>query len=371
MQAVFTNITASGVNAVGGAAYTDGQKRLRPLGPMSLLFKRVRLLAQGTVIEDQTDFDRLNTLHHKWMSPMQYRDLCNESFPLDDNDEFGDKLAGGGSYVHVPINQGARTRIQMPFLTLGTFQQPKYLPGRFLNLVLECELTPDATSWLDTSSRGEATHRWALSDINILASCINLDPALDSMISDKVLTGEIPLPIRTWVTQSQMLTDKDFNLVMTRGVSRLATFVVTYAKAETEDEKEANCLYFPSDRQEECEHQLQCGIKKIPAYPVRGCKENYYRGKQALCVAATSQHAYSMNHNKFIRDSYFAALDCEAVCGQAEMTGLNLRGGQQIFFKASNIGTTGADATHPTKAFCHLNYQAMVVMDSSGVTLLE
>ena len=78
-----------------------------------------------------------------------------------------------------------------------------------------------------------------------------------------------------------------------------------------------------------------------------------------------------MNHNKFIGDSYFAALDCEAVCGQAEMTGLNLRGGQQIFFKASNIGTTGADATHSTKAFCHLNYQAMVVMDASGVSLLE
>ena len=116
-------------------------------------------------------------------------------------------------------------------------------------------------------------------------------------------------------------------------------------------------LYFPEASQEHAEHQLQCGIKKIPAYPVRGAKENYYRGKQALCVSATSQHAYSMNYDKFVRDSYFAALDCEAVCGQAEMSGLNLRGGQQIFFKDSGIGTSGgAGATHPTKAFCHLNY---------------
>ena len=192
------------------------------------------------------------------------------------------------------------------------------------------------------------------------------------MIADKVLTGEIPLPIRTWVTQAQMITDASFNITMTRGVSRLATFVVTYAKAEGDDEKESNVLYFPTASQESGEHQLQCGIKKIPAYPVRGAKENYYRGKQALCVSATSQHAYSMNYDKFIRDSYFAALDCEAVCGQAEMSGLNLRGGQQIFFKASSIGSnTGANPTHPTKAFCHLNYQAMVVMDASGVTLLE
>ena len=79
-----------------------------------------------------------------------------------------------------------------------------------------------------------------------------------------------------------------------------------------------------------------------------------------------------MNFNAFVNDAYFAALDCEAVCGQAEMSGLNLRGGQQIFFKASNIGISGgANPTHPTKAFCHLNYQAMVVMDASGVTLLE
>ena len=37
-------------------------------------------------------------------------------------------------------------------------------------------------------------------------------------------------------------------------------------------------------------------------------------------------------------------------------------------------GTDATDAipaTHPNKAILHLNYQAMVVMDSSGVTLLE
>ena len=37
-------------------------------------------------------------------------------------------------------------------------------------------------------------------------------------------------------------------------------------------------------------------------------------------------------------------------------------------------GTDAVDAipaTHPNKALLHLNYQAMVVMDSSGVTLLE
>ena len=75
---------------------TAAQTNLVPLGPLSLLFSRVRLLAQGTVIEDQTDFARLNTLHHKWMSPMQYRGLCNESFELQDSEDNANTLAAGG-----------------------------------------------------------------------------------------------------------------------------------------------------------------------------------------------------------------------------------------------------------------------------------
>ena len=61
----------------------------------------------------------------------------------------------------------------------------------------------------------------------------NLDPSLDRMLADKVLSGEIPLPIRTWVTQSQVVNGADFNITMTRGVSRLATEVVTYATTHT------------------------------------------------------------------------------------------------------------------------------------------
>jgi hypothetical protein len=294
---------------------------------------------------------------------MQYRDLCNESFELTA------ASALALQDTHKSIAPAEKKRVQMPFLTLGIFNQPKYLPGRFLNMVIECELTPDAASWLDsTDEQAGSLLTWQLSDINILASVINLDPALDSMLADKVLSGEIPLPIRTWVTQTQMITQPDFNITMTRGVSRLATVVVSYAKAETPTEKESNVLYFPVAHAESAEHQLQAGIKKIPSYPVRGCKEAYYRAKQALCVSATSQHAYNFNYDRFIDDNYMAAFDCEAVCGQAEMSGLNLRGGQQIFWTAKNIGD---GTTKPTKAFMHLNYQAMVVMDASGCSLLE
>ena len=112
----------------------------------------------------------------------------------------------------------------------------------------------------------------------------------------------------------------------------------------------------------------------------------YYRGKQALCVSATSPHVYSMSYQNYIADSHFEAFDTEALCGQVEYSGMNLRGGQQIFFQAKNMGHNGipavpatggaaavdaVPATHPSKALLHLNYQAMVVMDSSGVTLLE
>ena len=68
------------------------------------------------------------------------------------------------------------------------------------------------------------------------------------------------------------------------------------------------------------------------------------------------------------------------MCGQVDFSGANLRGGQQIFVQAKHIGHNGiaavgetpaVPATHPVKATLCMNYQAMIVMDSSGVTLLE
>ena len=100
-------------------------------------------------------------------------------------------------------------------------------------------------------------------------------------------------------------------------------------------------------------------------------QKNYYRGKQALCVSATSPHVYSMSYQNFVTNSHFEAFDTEALCGQVEYSGMNLRGGQQIFFQAKNIGHNGIPAANgnaevppsrPTKALLHLNYQAMVVM---------
>ena len=73
------------------------------------------------------------------------------------------------------------------------------------------------------------------------------------MIADRIPTGEVPLPIRTWTSQQQMVTDSTFKITMTRGGSRLATLVVTYAKEEDGDEKEANVLYFPDLHSEQVE----------------------------------------------------------------------------------------------------------------------
>ena len=188
------------------------------------------------------------------------------------------------------------------------------------------------------------------------------------------------MQIRTWASQQQMITDSSFNVTMTRGVSRLATVVVTYTKTEDEDEKECNVLYFPDDSKESAEVQFTFGAKKVPTRPTRGAKELYYRGKQALCVSATSPHVYSMSYQNFVTNSHFEAFDTEALCGQVEYSGMNLRGGQQIFFQGKSIGHNGIPGagddpdtppTRPNKALLHLNYQAMVIMDSSGVTLLE
>ena len=73
-----------------------------------------------------------------------------ESVPLPL--EPGEHVASAATFTFhsAAITDGGR-------LLLGTFQQPRYLPGRFLNLVLELEVTPGAESWNNTNTRATRT----------------------------------------------------------------------------------------------------------------------------------------------------------------------------------------------------------------------
>ena len=100
---------------------------------MSLLFSRVRVISNGVLLSDESYFDRLNVLHHQWMSSDAFKDFCAESFELGNT-----SLEGNNTHSPVPVNKSIR--IQMPFITTNVFTQAILPPLRWMPIVVEMEL---------------------------------------------------------------------------------------------------------------------------------------------------------------------------------------------------------------------------------------
>ena len=358
-----------------------------PLGPMSLLFSRVRVISNGVLLSDESYFDRLNALHHEWMGSDTFKDLCAESFQATD-------MSLNGTTDFETINAGKSVRIQMPFVTTNTFTQAKLLPLRWVPLVVEMELQSSFTTCCDTTN---GNPQWTLSDVNALCDVVSLDPALDAAIQERHLTDMIPMKMRTWSTQKQVLNPAaaaEFTLTLLKGVSRLTSICITFEGPDPGPaQKKVTTLYFPPnththDPKEEGEFWIQIGDRRMPEYPVRGVREAWYRARLGMCHGPTSNMNYLTNLRGFGGSNevtagtaggadeigtpgkhYFALIDCEKLCGHADYTGLDVKGGVSLYAFFRHLIS---NANHGiTAAYFHVNYMQHVVLSSSGVEVLE
>ena len=117
-------------------------------GPWSF-FRRMRLMAGGTIIEDIDNYARTHEMFHKFVSPAKRQKDTTEGFGIE-----GDILRNRGTGAHpdgLP-GQNALTYFGIPpglgrtvlFKPLsGLFAQQKYIPLRYCPLILELEVVND------------------------------------------------------------------------------------------------------------------------------------------------------------------------------------------------------------------------------------
>ena len=125
----------------------DGVKRLRPIGRPHAFFRRLRIAARGTIIEDIDNFNRVSELFHILQSSDSRLNDSIEGFGYQASIEALDttaKLPGIGS---------SQTALFKPLC--GLFQQTKYLPLRYCPIEFELELAnqfdPVVTPGIDTN----------------------------------------------------------------------------------------------------------------------------------------------------------------------------------------------------------------------------
>ena len=184
---------------------------LRPLGQPHLFFKRVRVLAGGQVVEDIQDFNRNMEL----IASLQ-NDAVRDNSDIQGFGSRWDSNALQNLQDFVPVDPGAITLTeildaQKPLLPqidpqksktvnfkplLGIFNQGKYLPLKYVPIVLEFELcdtndaiitpqTYDAATGHNTIyTTANITNLWQIQNCCIKCDICTLDNALNNSYNE-------------------------------------------------------------------------------------------------------------------------------------------------------------------------------------------
>lgn len=407
------NNTVGGLLAAGGGAW--------------MFFRRVRLMAGSTTIEDIDYYNRSHEMFHRCLPKDVKETESSESlgFDLDiaewqRNPYYTQTNKPNGGSI-----EGLRFRTVTFKPLLGLLNQEKMIPLMFAPLTLELELVDDLLDPLietvplavgnthDKNGLSEdqstvpkqLSTDWSIENPVVNADVITLDNQLNNEYYNQVLSGKsIPITFSTIITQMQNLTSgntgsKNAMINITRAVSRLKSVFVTFSKttdqngarvvhngarqntATTVENKlyENNNTFFygphtvtggtgsySSDH--ECHAQIQIGSKKLPENEIRSSSEAYYQLRKCLGVHGSSNHSLGIDAFRYLFDSYILGVDCEKSM-EANGTGLNLKNGELISVKYNF--TTNNSAEYPKEMYITLHHDAIIEISSTGVQVYD
>jgi len=376
------------VRLVFDVACTDSSatNSLLPISGPWGLFRRLRILCGGQVVEDIDNYART----HEMFSLLQPRDTREN----DDIEGFGNGLPNSSTnsyeaqYLYDGIPAGSSVTVSMRFLS-GLLNQDKFLPIRYCPITIELELCNQMTDPFTIEGVvGEraASQSWLIQNVMLKADVVSLDNSLDNEYAQHLLEGK-SLPINYSSYTSQLLSLQSsggtFSANVTRSFTRLksvfATFYnnnrVTYGDLDTKFGKDWNYFYHPMatadskayDPANEMELQIQVGSKLMPEYPVRSTKEAFYQLRKCLGIHGSTWHNISCTEIQYRTNRFIFGIDCEKMLS-AGFTGLNTKAGDLMTVRAKCLG---AAAKSPDSMYVVLHSDQILNIKDSGVEVLE
>ena len=370
-------------NLVNGDATET--KMLRTISGGWSFFRRIRIMCQGTLIEDY-DYNRTHEMFEV-LTSVHNRDN-------DDIENFGyraDTVAPGVAHTAstLPGIKGAGGYQTIGFkLCSGILNQPKMLPLKYMPLTIELELVNDANDPIVTPgvdsvfTTTNTSNNWQLENVQIKCDICNLDNSLQNNYDSHLLSGKsLPINFNTYITQSQAIVGQDIGVSLNRAITRLKSIFVTFHQSADTDatHKEWNDFNHPMDNETnlqydkgyELEYQIQIGSKLFPEYPVRSLSESYAQLKKCLGILGSNFHSVSVTPLQYRNDHFIIGCDTEKAL-QAGFTGLNTRQGDllSIKVKAMDKSTLGADLM-PNTMFIVLHSDQIMEISDTGVQVFD
>jgi len=380
-------------------------KQLRVLGGPWTFFRRMRILANGAIIEDIDDFARVSEM----FSTLTSRD----SRLNDDAEGFGQsktirdwRLSSFNTSNFNGISAGDSQTVLFKPLS-GLLMQEKYIPLRYCPLTIELELVDDAdspiVSILDNNdppadnafTPNNTSKNWQIENVQVKVDLCTLDNALDNSFAQHLLDGgTLPFNYNTYI--SQMLSviggnvggvsvgQKDIQHTITRAVSRLKSVFVTLdhevsAENQMNQRKSWNDFYSPMlpysggdwigyGANGEFEFQLSVGSKQFPEYPIRSHAEAFYQLKKCLGVQASTLHNFDIDAHEYRNYKMIIGIDTEKILS-AGFTGINTKAGDMLCLKFKHKDTNNLN--YATKMHVVLHSDNIMVVRDSGIEVLD
>jgi hypothetical protein len=359
-------------------------KMLRTISGAWSFFRRIRIMCQGTLIED-FDYNRTHEMFEV-LTSLHNRDN-------DDIENFGYRADTVGpdtahTVVTLPGIPGTSHQTVGFKLCAGILNQPKMLPLKYMPLTIELELvnntndpivTPGADAVFTVTN---TSNDWQLENVQLKCDICNLDNSLQNNYDSHLLSGKsLPINFNTYITQSQAITGTDVGVSLNRAITRLKSIFVTFYQSTDTDatHKEWNDFNHPMDNEAnlaydkgyELEYQIQIGSKLFPEYPVRSLSEAYAQLKKCLGILGSNFHSVSITPLQYRNDHFIIGCDTEKAL-QAGFTGLNTRQGDllSVKVKAMDKGTLLKEKM-PDTMYIVLHSDQIMEISDSGVQVFD
>jgi hypothetical protein len=361
-------------------------KMLRPLSGAWSFFRRIRIMCQGTLIED-FDYNRTHQMFEMLTS--------GHNRDNDDIEGFGyrsDSVQPGVAHSATTLpgiaGGGASQTVGFKILS-GIFNQSKMLPLKYMPITIEFELVSDANDPIVTPgvdsvfTTTNTSNDWQIENVQLKCDVCTLDNALQNNYDSHLLSGKnLPINYNTYITQSQAISGQDVSVNVSRAITRLKSLFISFYKTPgtaTAIDKDWLNFVHPMDNSTglaynsgyELEYQVQIGSKLYPEYPVRSVSESFAQLKKCLGILGSNFHSVSISPLQYRTDHHVIGVDTEKAL-QAGFTGLNTRQGDlmTIKVKAQNKSTLTASLMPDTMFVC-LHADCILECSDAGVQIFD
>jgi hypothetical protein len=330
-------------------------------------FRRLRVVCNGQIVEDIDDYNRVCEMFNM---------LQSSSVRTNDEIEAVSRWDGG---TQETLDAGKSRKVGMK-LCSGLLNQTKMLPIRYCPLEIELELVNAVGDAQDGSIA------WNISDVQLKADLCTLDNALENSYAKHLFEGKaLPINYSTYISQSQTVTDFNFNVNVARAVTRLKSIFLSMTGAPHSSFntklKEFNNFWHPMSSEttsgtynmgKEVELHVQIGSKLYPEYPIRSASESFSQLRKTMGIHQSPFHSLDVSGFQYRSHKFVASIDTEKVL-EAGFTGLNTRAGDLLTIKVKPLdaSTAGMGTTVPTKFFTVLHSDNILEIKESGVTVFD